>query len=101
TGRRVAGVRRESAGNLPNPASPPLAVYPSSRLFLRRLVSLSYLRPVDHVPPRRDVIGAPVLVLELVGVLQHVESQHRHLAVHERAVLIGGAEQLELAAREG
>ena len=33
--------------------------------------------------------------------LPHVESEHGNLPFHERAVLVGGAEHLELAARDG
>src|SRR2546426_3464652 len=56
--------------------------------------------PVDHVPPRRDVFGAPVLVPEVVGVLPHVEPKERDLALDQRAVLVRGAQDLEGAARE-
>src|SRR5207245_10227715 len=35
------------------------------------------------------------------GVLPHVEPEHGDLPVHERAVLVRGAEDLELAARDG
>src|SRR5690242_122444 len=64
------------------------------------LKPLRYFRPVDHVPPRRDVIGTPVLVFEVVGVLPYVEPQDRDLPVHQGTVLVGRAEDFELAARD-
>src|SRR5207249_10193305 len=83
--------------------SPPLGVSASSRLcFLLpgRLEPLSHFSPVDDVPPRRHIVRPPVLVLEVVRVLPHIEPEDGNLAVHERAVLVRRAEQLELAARE-
>ena len=41
---------------------------------------LGDLGPVDDVPPRVDVVGAAVLVLQVVGVLPHVDAQQRSLA---------------------
>src|SRR5215211_3069905 len=54
------------------------------------LVTPLSLIPVDHVPPRLYVLGAPVLVLQVVGVLPHVQPYNRGLAFHERAVPVGG-----------
>src|SRR5690625_1835640 len=66
-------------------------------LAARLLVALAYLAPVDDVPEGADILGTAVLVLQVVGVLPHVEAQHGLVAVHERAVLVGGAVHLELA----
>ncbi len=49
------------------------------------------LGPVDDVPPRVDVVRAPVLVLQVVGVLPHVDAEQRRLAVAERVVLVGAS----------
>ena len=54
------------------------------------------LGPVDHVPPSRDVVGAAVLVVQVVGVLPHVDAEDRVEALHRRAVLVGQAHHLEL-----
>src|SRR5207245_6450492 len=54
--------------------------------------------PVDRVPPGGDVIGALVLVLEVVGVLPDVHAQDGRVAVHQRAVLVGPPDHRELAA---
>jgi len=42
---------------------------------------LGDLVPVDYVPPRVDVVGTAVLVLQVVGVLPHVDAQQRRAAV--------------------
>src|SRR5437660_1700680 len=47
------------------------------------------LVPVHYVPPRRDIVGSLVLVLEVIGVLPDIETEERGLAFHERAVLVG------------
>ncbi len=47
----------------------------SDRLAARRLEALADLRPVHGVPPGVDVVGALVLVLEVVGVLPHVDAR--------------------------
>src|SRR5947209_18525216 len=63
-----------------------------------RLVSLADLRPVDHVPPRRDVLGPAVLVLEVVGMFPDVEAEDRRAPLHQRAVLVGGGFDTQRAA---
>src|SRR5207244_3361167 len=70
------------------------------RLFPRRLKPSPYLRPVDDIPPRRDVVGAPVLILEVIRMLPHVEAKDGDLSIHQRAVLVRAAEHLELPARD-
>src|SRR5262245_10410373 len=64
-------------------------------LFSEALVDL---RPVHDVPPGVDVVGPAVLILQIVGVLPHVEAEHDFLAFHQRAVLVGAALDGELAA---
>src|SRR6266545_503888 len=61
------------------------AVPPSSASLLE---APRHLRPVDDVPPGLDVLGAAVLVLEVVGVLPDVEPEQRHVAIHDRRVLV-------------
>src|SRR5262245_20894491 len=69
------------------------------RLLLQRhLVAFAHLIPVDHVPPGLEVVGAAVLVVEVVGVLPDIDAEDRELALHERAILVGGAEDLEMPA---
>src|SRR3546814_19710412 len=62
----------------------------------RFLVPTLDLVPVDHVVERADVVRAAVLVLQVVGVLPHVQAQDRGVAradaLHERAVLVGAAQ---------
>src|SRR5919198_5986758 len=57
-----------------------------------RLVALGDLAPVDGVPPRVDVVGAPVLVLQVVGVLPDVDADERGLALGDWVVLVGRAD---------
>src|SRR5437763_3446381 len=58
---------------------------------------LLHFVPIDHVPPRADVVGAAVLVLQVVGVLPDVEAKHREFSLHQRAVLIRGGINVQLA----
>src|SRR5580704_13098225 len=50
--------------------------------------SLVDLVPVHHVPPGTDVVGASVLILEVVSVLPDIDSQHRLLPLHQGTVLV-------------
>src|SRR4029079_9990914 len=67
--------------------------------LLRGGVPLGDLVPVDHVPPRLQVVRALVLVLEVVGVLPDVDAEQRGLARADRRVLGGSARDLEPAPR--
>src|SRR5882757_375627 len=60
--------------------------------------SLVDLSPVHDVPPGGDVIGPAVLVFQVVRVLPDVDAEDGLLALHQRAVLIRGAFDHELAA---
>ena len=62
------------------------------------LVILRDLVPIHHVPPRLDVIGPAVLVIEIIGVLPDVDAEDRRVAVHQRAVLVRRGNHFELAA---
>jgi len=54
--------------------------------------------PVDDVPPGLKILGALVLVLEIVSVLPYVVAEDGVLALAERRILVGGSNDLELAA---
>ena len=59
------------------------------------------LGPVDDVKEGRNVVGATVLVLQVVGVLPYVEAEDggsgaAH-AWHDGVVLVGGRADFELA----
>jgi hypothetical protein len=46
--------------------------------------------PVHHVPEGAQVVGAAVLVLQVVGVFPHIDAEDGlGLAVHQRVVLVG------------
>src|SRR5260370_37529010 len=70
----------------------------ASRLGLGRLVFLSYRVPMHHVPPSFDVVGPPILVVEIIGVFPNILSQDRGVAVHQRAILVWCGYNLELPA---
>ena len=57
--------------------------------------------PVDDVPPRVDVVGAAVLVEQVVGVLPDVDAQQRRLALRDRVVLVGRARPPRGPSRRG
>src|SRR5829696_18882 len=61
-------------------------------------VPLRDLAPVDDVPPRVDVVGALVLVLQVVRVLPDVDADQRRLAGRERRVLVRRADDRQPAA---
>src|SRR6478672_3357781 len=65
---------------------------------VRGVETLRDLVPVDHVPPRLEVVRALVLVLEVVGVLPHVDPDQRRLSRGDRRVLVGRARHGELGA---
>src|SRR4051812_18437451 len=56
------------------------------------------LRPVHDIEPGADVVGAAILVLEIIGVFPDVNPEQRSLALHDRAVLIRCAFNRQLAA---
>src|SRR5262249_56935777 len=66
-------------------------------------VAFGDLVPAHHVPPCFEIIGTPILIFQIVGVLPHVVSHQRAVAVHERRVLIGlgGKRQLAVACDGG
>src|SRR2546421_3826073 len=78
-----------SAGTEAKPGAPAGEAALSPRILSERREALGDLRPVDHVPPRIDVVGAPVLVLEVVGVLPHVHPEQGGGALRDRVVLVG------------
>ena len=62
----------------------------------RRVVALRDLGPVHHVPPGGEVIGATVLVFQVIGVLPHIVAEQHAAAVHHRRVLIGPVDHRKL-----
>jgi hypothetical protein len=46
--------------------------------------ALADFLPVHHVPPGSDVFGTAVLIFQIVGVLPHVEPEHRVLGRESR-----------------
>src|SRR5262245_3856121 len=80
------------ARRLATPQAALLATLGGGELRLDRL-------PVHRVPPRINVVGPQVLVLQVIGVLPHVHAQNRHQPLHQRAVLVRLLDRFEFAAR--
>ena len=45
-------------------------------------------RPIQHGPPGLHIVGAAVLILEIIGMLPHVVAEQRCSAVHPGRVLV-------------
>src|ERR1039457_3634748 len=58
------------------------------------------LVPVDGVPPGGEVVGAAVVVFQVVGVLPDVVAEDGVEAIGEGTVLVGGGDDGELAGLE-
>ena len=67
------------------------------RTRLRRGIALANRLPVHRIPPRLEVVGATVLVAEIIGVLPDVIAEQRALAVHDRIVLVRAGLDREFA----
>ena len=68
----------------------------SKPLFRGGIVG-AHLTPVYDIPESADIIRAPVLVMEIVGMLPYVDAEDRRIAFHIRTVLIGRAIHVEIA----
>ena len=53
--------------------------------------------PVYQVPPGRNIIRTPVLILQVVGVLPHINAKKRQLSIRDRRILVGRRENFELS----
>src|SRR5438132_13232511 len=78
-----------------------------SREFLQRTLfgrsqTLGDFGPVDDVIEGVDVIGTPVLVVEVIGMFPDVDAEKGGSPLREGAVLVGGAldDQLPLVRRQ-
>src|SRR4029077_9572991 len=90
--RHVKGnlhVRTVLTHRVPSRIAAPVLPLRNLVLVLRLREPPFHLGPVDHVPPRLEVGGPLVLVLEVVRVLPDVYSQNREVALHDRRVLVG------------
>ena len=70
-----------------------LDLRPSNAFFEKQLTSdcfelLFDLLPVHHLPPIRDVIGALIMVLEVVGVFPYIQTQNWQIALRKRRILV-------------
>src|SRR5262245_4813877 len=68
-----------------------------NRLLLRSIEAGPGGAPIDHVPPGVHVIGALILVAQVVRMLPDVDAENRRHAVHERRVLVRRLDRDQLA----
>src|ERR1700744_3781459 len=65
---------------------------------------LVHLVPVDHFPEGSEVVGALVLIFEIISMFPYVHAEERrafHFGhIHERVILVGRGRDLELAVLE-
>src|SRR5580692_9856405 len=77
-----AGIVSVAKSGARGPASK--RAWPRRRLFRRRFVHLGDVVPVDEtLEERLEVIGAPVAIVDVVGVLPDVAAEDRGAAVHQ------------------
>jgi len=57
-------------------------------------------RPVDQVSSCREVVGAAVLVVEVVGVFSEVDAEDGGLGIHQWVVLVGSGDDFDAVAVE-
>jgi hypothetical protein len=72
-----------------------------TELFRGREICLG-LRPVHDVPPRFHVVRTAILVVQVIGVLPHIEAQNGRATAtgrfpHQGIILVGGRANGELA----
>src|SRR5208283_5111476 len=81
-------------------SSPSLTIRPNknSRLLAERLlITLVDIFPVHYVPPRLQVLRAPVVVLQIVRVLPHIVAEDGMKALRNGTVLVRRGDDLHLA----
>src|SRR5580700_2738159 len=68
------------------------------RLFRRRFVHFGDVVPVDEtLEERLEIIGAPVAIVDVIGVLPHVAAEDGRGAVHQRVLAVWRLRDGELA----
>jgi hypothetical protein len=56
------------------------------------------LIPIEGIPPCRKIIGALVLVFEIIGVLPHIDAQYYALnTLLKRGILVGRRDDIEFS----
>src|SRR6478735_10407757 len=88
-----APMKEEDAGARRNrraPRHPHLlsTLQQTGRLLTGRCEAIGHIRPVGDIPERLDVVGADVLVVQVVRVLPDVEEQQRNRAGRELRLLV-------------
>ena len=68
---------------------------------LENLQSVVDFIPVDYVPPGGEILGAAVVVLQVVGVFPDVVAQDGEQALRDGIVLVGSGEDAHVLAARG
>src|SRR5215211_1073151 len=89
--------RDEPRGRPFRSSRPAVAPWHNREIARLRSVVLGDRVPVHDVPPRLEVIGPAVLVLQVIRVLPHIDAKDRSIAVHQRTVLIWRGDYFEAA----
>src|SRR5258707_728276 len=63
-------------------------------------IALGELPIGDLLEEGRHVVRPPVLIIQIVGMLPHVEREERRLAIDQRRIGVGGGGDLQLAIRQ-
>src|SRR5919204_5626305 len=64
---------------------------------LQRFIAVIDLLPVHHVPPRRQILRAAIVVLQVVRVLPYVVAENREQSLRNRVVLVRSSNDLHAA----
>src|SRR5262249_3226138 len=67
-------------------------------VLLRPVEPLLRFVPIHDVPPRPDVFRPTVLILQIVSMFPNIETYDRELAFHNRRILIGAGNNIDLSA---
>src|SRR5258707_6316134 len=61
------------------------------------LESLIDFVPIHNVPPSRQIIRTPVLIIQIVGVLPDIISHNGMMSIHDGIVLISGGSDFQFS----
>src|SRR5262245_20778648 len=76
----------------------PLDINQGRALLRRRTVQFADVVPVDQILPERlEIVGPPVAVIDVIGMLPDVAAENRRCALDQRAFSVGGLVDDELA----
>ena len=60
-------------------------------------ISIGNFVPVDDIPERTDVVGASILVIQVIGMFPDIETKNGRQSLRERVILIGRRTDMQSA----